>query len=410
MKKRKKPAPIWSARPISKSAGRNVEYCAGRDVSARPMADEVLIPYDLWTNKAHLVMLFQRRIVGRKQAAAALRALGALERRVATGRFRLRPECEDVHTNIEEFVAQEAGSDVTGCLHTGRSRNDQTTNDVRLYLRDALHAVRSDLLDCVSRLIEQAGKNLDCVMPGFSHMQPAALTTWAHWQASHAQALLRDVVALEQATRFANICPLGAAAGFGTSWRLDRKLVASLLGFESVQENSLDAVGNRWEMEARAGAALAMMMDHFSILAQDLILLSSPPREWITLSRDFVTGSSIMPQKRNPDFAEVTRAKASVVQGLLAALLSVPKGMLSGYNRDTQWTKYLIMDLFHESGMTPRIFAGVVGTLKVHREKMRGEATKDFINAVDVADYVAQSRRLPFRKSYKAVAEAVNAC
>lgn len=398
---------FWGERLNEPPEMRNIAYCAGRDVSARPMADAVLIPFDCWQNRAHVAMLAKQGIISAKTAAGIQKAVGEFERRAVAGELSLNPDKEDVHTNIEHFVAEQMGPEISGTMHTGRSRNDQTTTVVRMFVRDRLLLFAQAVSTLVQALLEKAGENLDVPVAGFTHYQPASVTTVGHWLASYAQALLRDLERLQASYSRVNISPLGAAASFGTSWNLDRELTAKLLGFASVQANTMDCVTNRWEMEADAACAVEFTMTHLSIIAQDIILLSAPQFGILEIADRYVTGSSIMPQKRNPDFAEVTRAKATLVQNLTSSLFGIARGALSGYNRDTQWTKYLILDLFDEVADAPIIFTGVVQTLKVNRERAEASARENFVNAVDVADALAQESGLPFRTTYEIASRAV---
>lgn len=385
----------------------NVAYCAGRDVAPRPMADQALLPFDVWQNRAHVTMLARQQIIPAESAQRILAALQTLDQRAQAGEFLLDPRKEDVHTNIEHFVASEAGEEYSGTMHTGRSRNDQTTTVVRLYVRDRLLEFGSGLARLVIKLLQTAGEHTEVPVAGFTHYQPASVTTLGHWFSAHAQALTRDLLRLCDCYERLNVSPLGAAASFGTSWPLNRELTARLLGFSAPQVNSLDCISNRWEMEADAASVIAFAMTHLSMLAQDLIVLSLPQIAIVRIADRYVTGSSIMPQKRNPDFAEVTRAKAVIVQNMLASLFGIAKGALSGYNRDTQWTKYLIMDVFDEARDAPGVFSGVVRTLSVDAERAERSARADFVNAVDLADVLAQETGLPFRKAYGIVSQAV---
>jgi argininosuccinate lyase len=398
---------FWGGRMKEAPEQKNVAYCAGRDVAERPMADAALVPYDVWQNRAHTLMLAQRRIMPKPTARQVLKALTDFEKRAAAGTLALDPRKEDVHTNIEHFVASVAGEDVSGFMHTGRSRNDQTTTVVRMCVRERLLDFGESLVRLVRVINKVAAEHRDVPVTGFTHYQPASLTTIGHWFASHAQALTRDVARVLASYDRINISPLGAAASFGTSWPIDRALTARLLGFDSVQANTLDCVTNRWEMEADAANAVAFALTHLSIVAQDLIMLSLPQSGIVEIADRYVTGSSIMPQKRNPDFAEVTRAKAAVVQSQVAALMGIARGALSGYNRDTQWTKYLVLDILDEAAAAPDIFAGVFGTLKVNRERAAQSARENFVDAVDVADTLARDSGLPFRAAYEIVSRAV---
>lgn len=397
---------FWGERLKEPPEMRNVAYCAGRDVAPRPMADQALIPYDTWQNRAHVVMLTKQGVIDPRDAAQILASVREFAKLAEEGKLQLDPRKEDVHTNIEHFVAEKIG-EKSGRMHTGRSRNDQTTTVVRLYVRERVLRFAQELLGLVAVLQRRALEFVDIPIAGFTHYQPASVTTVGHWLASYAQFLLRDVERLLASYDRLNISPLGAAASFGTSWPIDRKLTAKLMGFDAVQANSLDCVTNRWEMEADAASAVSFVMTHLSIVAQDLVVLSLPQINIIRIADRYVTGSSIMPQKRNPDFAEVTRSKATVVQNLANSLFGAARGALSGYNRDSQWTKYMVMDVFDEAFDAPAIFAGVFDTLEVDRDRATQSASQHFIDAVDVADVLAQEAGLPFRTTYGIVSNAV---
>ena len=398
---------FWGGRMSEAPEEKNVAFCAGRDVAMRPMADAVLIPFDVWQNRVHSTMLARQGITPKAALRKILAGLDEFERRAAAGELTLDPHKEDVHTNIEHFVAEHAGPEFSGYMHTGRSRNDQTTTVVRMYLRAQLLEFGGALARLVDSLLAAAAAHADVPMAGFTHYQPASLTTVGHWLAAHAQALQRDLGRLLESYDRVNISPLGAAASFGTSWPVDRPLTCGLLGFRAVQPNTLDCITNRWEMEADAASALAFAMTHLSMLAQDVIMLSSPFLGIIELPDRFVTGSSIMPQKRNPDFAEVTRAKATLVQNLTNTLFGIARGAFSGYNRDTQWTKYIVMDIFDEASGAPDIFAGVVAGMRVNADRVGAFARENFVDAVDVADALARQAGLPFRTTYDIVSRAV---
>jgi len=398
---------IWGSHLTQAPDRLMLEFCAGRDVKALPMADELLLPFDLWTNRAHVIMLAQQGILPRDLCGQALAALNALEGEWRAGRFALKPELEDVHVNVERFVSDRAGSDVGGRIHTGRSRNDQVTCDMRLVLRASLLDFGVALETLTRSVLRQAKEHVGTVMPGYTHTQPAMLTTWGHWLCSYAQALLRDLERVEHAFVQVNRNPLGAAASFGTSWPINRELTAELLGFDRVDANTLDSIGSRWEHEAQAAQVFALAMDHLSMMAQDLILFSHPYWAFLRLSDAYVTGSSIMPQKRNPDFAEVIRGKCSWVGGMVAGLLALPKGGMSGFNRDTQVSKYAILDVVRECAPAPLVMAGALDTLTVDAAAMRAALNKGYLDATDFADVVAKELHLPFRTAYDLAATAV---
>ncbi len=372
------------------------------------MADEVLIPYDLWTNRAHSIMLYEQGLIPQSALLGILQGLDALEAEHAAGTFVLDPAKEDVHINVEAFVTATQGADAGGRMHIGRSRNDQTACDTRLYLRDVGLRLLQSVTRLTAALLDQAEQHTQTVMPGFTHYQPAMITTWGHWLCSYAQGLLRDLERLQLTVNLVNRNPLGAAASFGTSWPLDRNRTSELLAFDQVELNTLDCITSRWENEAQLAQAAAMLMNRLSIVAQDLIVLSLPYSGMLRIDDTFVTGSSIMPQKKNPDFAEVIKSKASLTHGYLISLLGIQKGGLSGYNRDTQATKYLIMDLVRECEEAPELLTGVVDSLQVNSDQMLQQCLVGFMNAVDVADWLARGLGLPFRECYNVLANAVH--
>ncbi len=398
---------FWGGRMDEAPEEMNVSFCAGRDVATRPMADAVLIPFDIWQNRVHSIMLTRAGITPPEVLQKILSSLDEFEEQTKSGKLQLDPRKEDVHTNIEHFVAEKATTAVSGFMHTGRSRNDQSATVVRMYLRQNLLQFSRAMANVVQALLDSAEAHAEVPLTGFTHYQPASLTTIGHWLASHAQALIRDLDRLQSCYERINISPLGAAASFGTSWPIDRKLTANLLGFRSVQANTLDCITNRWEMEADVANCISFAMTHLSILAQDIIVLSAPYLAILRVADRYVTGSSIMPQKRNPDFAEVTRAKTVLIQNLTNSLFGMARGALSGYNRDTQWTKYVIMDIFDEAMQTPDIFAGVVRSMKVDENRTAAFAKENFVDAVDVADALSRVAGLPFRAAYDIVSKAV---
>ena len=371
------------------------------------MADVVLVPFDCWQNRAHVSMLADQHIISSDQAGSIKNAVTEFEKEVLAGRVALAPEKEDVHTNIEHYVAEKLGPEVSGVMHTGRSRNDQTTTVVRMFIRHRLLQFAGAVSPLALTMLDKAEEYAHIPLAGYTHYQPGSITTVGHWFASYAQALARDLHRIAASYDRVNISPLGAAASFGTSWPIDREKTAAALGFRAVQANSLDCITNRWEMEADAATAIEFVMTHLSIVSQDIIMLSSPQLSILRIADRYVTGSSIMPQKRNPDFAEVTRAKAVVIQQMTAALFGIARGAFSGYNRDTQWTKYLILDAFDEALDAPAIFRGVFETLEVNSVAAEKTARENFVNAVDVADVLAQESGLPFRTTYGIASKAV---
>ncbi len=403
----KKQTQIWGKHLNNPPDEQNVLFCAGRDVQDIPMADQILLPFDIWTNRAHCIMLHKQEIISGSCLRKILTGLGKLENLIEEGNFELDPEKEDVHINVEGFVTEDQGLDAGGRMHIGRSRNDQTACDMRLYLRSSCLKLFFAVKDFSSALLLKAEENAESVMPGFTHYQPAMVTSWGHWLCSYIQGLCRDLERLAFTLSVVNRNPLGAAAAFGTSWPIDRALTTKLLAFEKIDFNTLDCIVSRWENEAQLAHSISLLMNHLSIIAQDLIFLSHPYVGVIQIDENYVTGSSIMPQKKNPDFAEIIKSKASLAHGMLSGLLSIQKGAISGYNRDTQTSKYLIMDLIRECESAPLILQGVFESLTVNHKKMKELSETDFMNATDIADHLARKLNLPFRECYHLTAKSV---
>ena len=403
----KKHTQIWNSRLENQDSAQNVLFCAGRDVQKLPMADDILLPFDIWTNRAHCIMLQKQDLLSKSNLRRILAGLDQLEKLVISGEFTLDPEKEDVHINVESFITENQGPDAGGRMHIGRSRNDQSACDIRLFLRSESIKLFQSVKHLANSFLIQAEKHSESVMPGFTHYQPAMITTWGHWLCSYVQGFCRDLERLSLAISQINRNPLGAAAAFGTTWSIDRNLTAKLMAFEKVDSNTLDCIVSRWENEAHLANVITMLMVRFSIVSQDLIFLSHPYSNLIRIEDSFLTGSSIMPQKKNPDFAEIIKSKTSLAQGLLSSLLSVQKGNLSGYNRDTQVTKYLIMDLIRECESAPIILKDVFKSLVINTNEMRKKCKTDFMNSVDFADHLSRKMDLPFRESYYILSRAV---
>jgi len=400
-------SPVWGHRLEGEPKELSVLYCAGRDVKVIPMADEMLISFDIWNTEAHNIMLFRQGIISRDELRVILSALNQVRELHEEGQFELDPQKEDVHMNIESFITEQCDQDIGKKVHTGRSRNDQIVCDMRLHLREKALQIADSLTQLIAAILDVAGEHLETVMPGFTHYQHATISTFGHLLVSYAQALERDLDRFRLAYSVINRNPLGAAAGYGTSWPLDRELTTRLLGFDQVQENSIDCISSRWEAEAQLASAICFMMTHLSIVSQDFVFMTTSESNMLRLHDSFVLGSSIMPQKRNPGPLEVTRAKTAMANSTQQALFGIAKASLSGYNRDGQYTKYLIFDMISECELAPVVLREVIKTVQVNKDVMRKQATVGFLNAVDVADHITREFGVPFRQAYHAVAEAV---
>jgi argininosuccinate lyase len=384
-----------------------VEFLSGRDVRGIPPCDERLIPYDLWGNRAHVLMLCRQGILSKQDGKRVLKGLREIETLCRKGKFRLDASKEDVHSNMESYLIERVGIESGGKVHTGRSRNDQIVLDMRLYLRDQVLEFVEGLIFLIMALLQKAEEHCSTVMPGYTHHQHAVPTTFGHLLLSFAEALERDAQRFTNWFDLFNKNPLGAAAGYGTSFHVDRSLTSRLMGFDGPTENVTDSITQRWEPEAELAYDAAMMMDHLSTMAQTLILLSTREFNMVRLNDRHCTGSSIMPQKRNPCSLEVIKAKTSFVHGMLVSLVSVGKGLFMGYNRDTQWTKYWIIDLVDESKPALSVMTDILRLLQVNKTEMSKQAQEEFLGATALMEGLVRRGALPMRKAKMVMEKAV---
>jgi argininosuccinate lyase len=398
---------LWGERFEELPSKEMVDFLSGRDVRGIPPCDERLILYDLWGSQAHVLMLYQQEILSKQDGKKILQGLREIEALYQKGKFKLDPFREDVHTNIESFLVDRLGIEYGGKVHTGRSRNDQIVLDMRLYLRDQVLEFVEGLIYLMEALIQRAGEQRLTIIPGYTHHQHAVATSFGHLLLSFSEALERDVHRFFHWFDLFNKNPLGAAAGYGTSFHLDRKLTSKLLGFDGPTENVTDPITQRWEPEVELAYAVAVMMDHLSTMAQTLILLSTREFDMVRVNDRHCTGSSIMPQKRNPCSLEVIKAKTSFAHGVVVSLLSIGKGLFIGYNRDTQWTKYWIMDLVEESKPALSVMTEVIRLLQVNQTQMLKQAQEDFAGATPLMEWMVRSWGLPLRKAKTVMEKAV---
>jgi len=366
--------------------------------------DRRLYHYDIQGSIAHARMLAHVGVLSEAECEAIVQGLKAIEAEIEAGEFPWSVALEDVHMNIEARLTERIGE--TGKkLHTGRSRNDQVATDLRLYLRDEIDAIRAEIRRLQSALVDLAEREAETIMPGFTHLQVAQPVTFGHHMLAWFEMLERDRARLADCRRRVNLMPLGAAALAGTSFPIDRAYSAALLGFDGVCENSLDAVSDR-DFVIEFLAAASLVMTHLSRFSEELILWSSQQFDFIELADSFCTGSSIMPQKKNPDVPELVRGKSGRVYGHLMGLLTLMKAQPLAYNKDNQEDKEPLFDAVDTLKGSLKVYADMMGALTVKRERMREAALAGFATATDLADYLVR-RGLPFRDAHEVVGKAV---
>ncbi len=366
--------------------------------------DKRLAEFDIQGSLAHAHMLGQQGIISKNDVAAIEKGLAEILAEIQAGTFEWLLDLEDVHLNIEKRLTDKIG-DAGKRLHTGRSRNDQVATDVRLWLRATADDVLVGIKNLQLSILDLAEQHADTIMPGFTHLQVAQPVTFGHHLMAYFEMLKRDAARFVDCRKRINYLPLGAAALAGTSYPIDRDMVAKTLGFDGVCENSLDAVSDR-DFAIEFSAASAILMTHLSRFSEELILWSSPRFAFIDIADRFCTGSSIMPQKKNPDVPELVRGKTGRVNGHLVALLTLMKGQPLAYNKDNQEDKEPLFDTADTVLVTLAIYADMLRGIAVNKTNMRQAALEGFATATDLADYLVK-KGMPFRDAHEVVALAV---
>jgi argininosuccinate lyase len=366
--------------------------------------DHILAPYDITGSIAHATMLEKAGIITSNEFRQMKSGLEEIAREIESGDFNWSVSLEDVHMNIERALTDRIG-EIGKTLHTGRSRNDQVATDFRLYLRDQIDLISTRIRQLQSGILDLAADHTETIMPGLTHLQVAQPIVLGHHLMAWFEMIDRDYERLADCRKRVNILPLGAAALAGTTFPIDRQFTAGLLGFDGIAENSLDAVSDRdFAIEFTSAASLLMM--HLSRWSEELIIWSSPQFGYIDLPDRFCTGSSIMPQKKNPDIPELVRGKTGRVFGSLTALLTIMKGQPLAYNKDNQEDKEPVFDTVNTVLHCLTAFADLVPSIVPHRENMRNAALKGYATATDLADYLVR-KGLAFRDAHDVVGKLV---
>ncbi|OEF97818.1 argininosuccinate lyase [Desulfuribacillus alkaliarsenatis] len=392
---------LWGGR-FTKSTHKLVD-----EFTASVMFDQKLAMEDIEGSIAHVSMLGKQGIIPAEDAQTIKEGLFIIRQRIEKGEFEFSVADEDVHMNIEKALIEEVGS-VGGKLHTGRSRNDQVATDMHLYLCNRMREVIELLKGLQQVLVNKAEANIDTVIPGYTHLQRAQPVLFAHHMMAYFWMFQRDVERFQDALKRADMLPLGAGAMAGTTFPIDREYVAEQLGFSKIYENSLDAVSDRdYILEFLSDSAITMM--HMSRFCEELVLWSSTEFQFIELDDAFCTGSSIMPQKKNPDVAELVRGKTGRVYGHLMSLLTVMKSLPLAYNKDLQEDKEGMFDVVDTLKMSLTLFAPMIETMKLNEDVLKRTVNQDFANATDLADYLVR-KQLPFRDAHEVIGKTVLYC
>ena len=393
---------LWKGR-FSKAVDSRVN-----DFNSSIRFDQRMIAQDMRGSGVHAAMLAKQGIISEKDCEDILSGLASIADDLASGALTIDPNAEDVHTFVEQTLTARIG-DAGKRLHTGRSRNDQVALDIRLTLRDYSHTLQAHIVELVRVICRKAAENTTAVMPGYTHLQRAQPITFGHALMAYAWMLLRDLQRFEDATaRMDAQCPLGSGALAGTTYPLDRQFTAEKLGFAAPCANSLDGVSDR-DFCIELANAISICMMHLSRLSEELILWSTGEFGFIELDDGYSTGSSIMPQKKNPDICELVRGKTGRVYGHLVALLTVMKGLPLAYDKDMQEDKEGVFDTIDTLRFALDIYAGMLSTMTVNGARTRAVLENDFSNATDMADYLAK-KGLPFRRAHAVVGNAVAYC
>lgn len=360
--------------------------------------DKQLYAQDIEGSRAHCQMLVKQGILSEPDGKAILEGLAQVKTEIESGQFAFKPELEDIHMNVESRL-QELIGDPAGRLHTARSRNDQVATDFRLFVRESMELLEDGIKALQAAFIDRAEEHVDTIMPGFTHLQTAQPVTLGHHLLAYVEMLGRDRTRMRDARNRMNECPLGAAALAGTSFPTDRHYTAKLLGFDRATANSLDSVSDR-DFALEYLSVVAICATHLSRFAEELVIWASADFKFITLSDAFTSGSSIMPQKRNPDAAELVRAKAGRIYGSLVTLLTVMKGLTLTYSKDMQEDKEPVFDAMRSISLCVAAMTGMVRDVTFHKEKMEEAAGRGYSTATDLADWLVRCLNIPFRKAH----------
>ncbi len=392
---------LWGGR-FQKNTDKKVD-----DFNSSIRFDSRMFKQDITGSIAHSAMLGERDIISKEDSAKIGEALKDILSDIETGRVVFDPTAEDIHMFVEKLLSERIG-DAGKRLHTARSRNDQVALDARMYIRDEIDAVIKMTAELIKTIVDIAKENTNTVMPGYTHMQKAQPITFAHHIMAYAEMFSRDITRLCDCRKRLNILPLGSGALATTTYPIDRSFVAEKLGFDDICANSIDGVSDR-DFVIETASVLAIIMMHLSRFSEEIIIWNTNEFSFVEMDDAFSTGSSIMPQKKNPDVAELIRGKTGRTYGNLVALLTVMKGLPLAYNKDMQEDKEAVFDSIDTVKLCIPVFCGMIKTMKINKEKMAEGAKGGFTNATDVADYLVK-KGMPFRNAHEVSGKMVFYC
>jgi len=389
---------LWGGR-FEKNTDKEVN-----DFNSSIRFDSRMYRQDILGSIAHATMLGRQGIIPKDDSELIVKTLGEILTDIENGKVEFTNDAEDIHMNVETILISRIG-DVGKRLHTGRSRNDQVALDIRMYIKDEIKDIKDMLIHLENTLLNIAKDNLDTIMPGYTHLQKAQPITLSHHAMAYFEMFKRDIGRLDDCYKRTNVMPLGSGALAGTTYPLDREFVADMLGFDSVTLNSLDGVSDR-DFVIELASALSICIMHLSRYSEELILWNTNEFQFIEMDDSCSTGSSIMPQKKNPDVAELIRGKSGRVFGHLVSILTVMKGIPLAYNKDMQEDKEGIFDAIDTLKLCIPVFDKMISTMKINKEKMRQGASGGFTNATDAADYLVK-KGMPFREAHSVIGKMV---
>ncbi|WP_027622744.1 argininosuccinate lyase [Acetivibrio clariflavus] len=392
---------LWGGR-FEKSTDKSVD-----DFNSSIRFDSRMYKQDILGSIAHAKMLGKCKIIPQEDSELIQATLKEILKDIENGKIDFEIDAEDIHMNIEKILISRIG-DVGKRLHTGRSRNDQVALDIRMYLKDEICEIKKMLISLENTLIDISEKNLDTILPGYTHLQRAQPITFAHHMMAYFQMFKRDISRLDDCYKRMNIMPLGSGALASTTYPLDRYMVADELGFDEITENSLDGVSDR-DFIIELASCLSIIMMHLSRFSEELIIWSSHEFGFVEMDDAYSTGSSIMPQKKNPDVAELVRGKTGRVYGSLISILTVMKALPLAYNKDMQEDKESIFDAVDTVKLCLPVFTQMIATMKINKENMYRAAQGGFTNATDMADYLVK-KGIPFRDAHEIIGKMVLYC